>query len=166
MPDHKEMYYTLLRAGERAVNILPKAQRACEELYLESPRPGLTLSPPVKEKEYLGRQKQTARSRKPRATVFLEGSAFPLACFHFLHRSAHRGDDKGGKGAVPVADKRLHPLDQIIGEPDRLIGSGRDRRNMKRHRTYTSQYICFAKRTWFCASNLHCICIAHLIQCV
>ena len=47
MPDYKEMYYTLFRASERAVNILLEAQRACEELYLESPRPGLTLSPPV-----------------------------------------------------------------------------------------------------------------------
>lgn len=51
MPDYKEMYYTLFRASEKAVNILLEAQRNCEEMYLESPRPGLTLSPPPDEEE-------------------------------------------------------------------------------------------------------------------
>ena len=49
MPDYKEMYYTLFRASEKAVNILLEAQRSCEEMYLDSPRPGLLLSPPAEE---------------------------------------------------------------------------------------------------------------------
>ena len=49
MPDYKEMYYTLFRASEKAVNILLEAQRNCEEMYLDSPRPGLLLSPPAEE---------------------------------------------------------------------------------------------------------------------
>lgn len=36
MPDYKEMYFRLLRETERAVNILIEAQRACEEMYIES----------------------------------------------------------------------------------------------------------------------------------
>ena len=34
MPDYKEMYLTLLRASEEAVNVLIAAQRKCEEMYL------------------------------------------------------------------------------------------------------------------------------------
>ena len=51
MPDYKEMYYTLFRASEKAVNILLEAQRNCEEMYLDSPRPGLLRSPPAEEDE-------------------------------------------------------------------------------------------------------------------
>lgn len=51
MPDYKEMYYTLFRASEKAVNILLEAQQRCEEMYLDSPRPGLQLSPPAEEDE-------------------------------------------------------------------------------------------------------------------
>ena len=42
MPDYKKMYLTLFRASEDAVNLLVKAQRECEELYLSSPEPELT----------------------------------------------------------------------------------------------------------------------------
>ena len=34
MPDYKEMYLTLFRATEDAVNALIAAQQQCEELYL------------------------------------------------------------------------------------------------------------------------------------
>ena len=34
MPDYKQMYLTLFRATEQAINTLIEAQRACEELYI------------------------------------------------------------------------------------------------------------------------------------
>ena len=34
MPDWKEMYLTLMRETEKAVNILTEAQRTCEEMYV------------------------------------------------------------------------------------------------------------------------------------
>ena len=34
MPDYKEMYLKMVRASEQAINILIKAQRECEELYI------------------------------------------------------------------------------------------------------------------------------------
>ena len=34
MPDYKEMYLTLFRACEQAVNTLIAAQQACEDLYV------------------------------------------------------------------------------------------------------------------------------------
>ena len=43
MPDYKEMYLKMVRASEKAINILVEAQRECEELYL-SERP-LTVFP-------------------------------------------------------------------------------------------------------------------------
>ena len=36
MADYKEMYYTLFRATEKAINGLIEAQRKCEEIYLEN----------------------------------------------------------------------------------------------------------------------------------
>ena len=33
-PDYKELYLTLFRATERAINTLIEAQQRCEELYL------------------------------------------------------------------------------------------------------------------------------------
>ena len=38
MPDYKEMYLTMVRASEDAVNTLIRAQRKCEELYLSASR--------------------------------------------------------------------------------------------------------------------------------
>lgn len=35
MPDYKEMYLTMVRASEEAINALVEAQKKCEELYLE-----------------------------------------------------------------------------------------------------------------------------------
>mgnify|MGYP005774754891 CR=1 FL=1 len=34
VPDYKEMYLTLCRASEQAIDILIQAQKKCEELYL------------------------------------------------------------------------------------------------------------------------------------
>ena len=36
MPDYKEMYLTMVRATERAINILIEAQQKCEEMYVGS----------------------------------------------------------------------------------------------------------------------------------
>ena len=35
-PDYKELYYSLFRATEEAVNGLIAAQQKCEEMYLSS----------------------------------------------------------------------------------------------------------------------------------
>lgn len=45
MPDYKQMYLTLFRATEQAINTLIEAQRACEELYISEPETGLRVSP-------------------------------------------------------------------------------------------------------------------------
>lgn len=45
MADYKEMYLTLFRATEDAVNILIDAQRKCEELYMTSEEPQIVLLP-------------------------------------------------------------------------------------------------------------------------
>lgn len=37
MPDYKEMYLTLFRATEQAIDTLIAAQRKCEEMYLNTP---------------------------------------------------------------------------------------------------------------------------------
>ena len=34
MPDYKEMYLTLFRATEKAINCLIEAQKNCEEMYI------------------------------------------------------------------------------------------------------------------------------------
>ena len=34
--DYKEMYFTLLRSTEKAINLLIKAQQECEDLYLSA----------------------------------------------------------------------------------------------------------------------------------
>ena len=34
MADYKEMYETMVRASEKALNIIIDAQRQCEEMYL------------------------------------------------------------------------------------------------------------------------------------
>ncbi len=45
MPDYKEMYLTLFRATEQAINTLIEAQRECEELYISEPETGLRVIP-------------------------------------------------------------------------------------------------------------------------
>ena len=51
MPDYKEMYLTLFRATEQAINQLIAAQQACEELYLQEEPPALTLLQPTQPPE-------------------------------------------------------------------------------------------------------------------
>lgn len=43
MPDYKEMYLTLFRATEQAINLLIDAQQQCEELYMASPQVDLIV---------------------------------------------------------------------------------------------------------------------------
>lgn len=43
MPDYQKMYLTMFRASEEAVNLLIKAQRECEELYMSSPEPEIEV---------------------------------------------------------------------------------------------------------------------------
>lgn len=45
MSSYKEMYLTLFRATEQAINTLISAQRECEELYLSMPEPNLKVLP-------------------------------------------------------------------------------------------------------------------------
>ena len=45
MPDYKEMYLTLFRATEQAINTLIEAQRECEELYISEPETELRAIP-------------------------------------------------------------------------------------------------------------------------
>ena len=51
MPDYKEMYLTLFRASEEAINLLIAAQRTCEELYISQSEPKLTVLPLEEQKE-------------------------------------------------------------------------------------------------------------------
>lgn len=39
LPDYKEMYLTMVRASEDAMNILIEAQRKCEEMYISKEVP-------------------------------------------------------------------------------------------------------------------------------
>ena len=43
MEDYKKMYLTLFQASEDAINLLVKAQRECEELYLSAQEPTLKV---------------------------------------------------------------------------------------------------------------------------
>lgn len=45
MPNYKEMYFTLFRSTEQAINTLIEAQRACEELYVNEPETELQVIP-------------------------------------------------------------------------------------------------------------------------
>ena len=57
MPDYKEMYLTMVRYSERAqrlsaeaAELLIEAQRLCEEMYISSSEPEITLlTPPLSE---------------------------------------------------------------------------------------------------------------------
>lgn len=46
MPDYKTMYLTMVQASEDAINLLIKAQRECEELYLSSAEPEIRVLDP------------------------------------------------------------------------------------------------------------------------
>ena len=43
MADYKEMYLHLMRNTEKAIQILIKAQRDCEEMYVSAPEAKLTI---------------------------------------------------------------------------------------------------------------------------
>lgn len=45
MPDYKKMYLEMVRETEKAIHILIDAQRRCEEMYISSPEPAITLFP-------------------------------------------------------------------------------------------------------------------------
>ncbi len=45
MPDYKELYLTMFRASEQAVNVLIAGQRECEELYISSSEPDCKVLP-------------------------------------------------------------------------------------------------------------------------
>ena len=52
MPDYKEMYLTMVRATEQAIETLISAQRTCEEMYLNQSDPALRVLPlAAREKE-------------------------------------------------------------------------------------------------------------------
>ncbi len=44
--DYKEMYLEMVRETERAINILVQVQRRCEEMYINSSEPEITLLKP------------------------------------------------------------------------------------------------------------------------
>ncbi len=43
MPDYREMYLEMVRATEKAINILIAAQQKCEDLYVEAAEPEIVL---------------------------------------------------------------------------------------------------------------------------
>lgn len=45
MPDYKEMYLTLFRATEQAIDLLISAQQTCEDMYVNAPEDNLSLLP-------------------------------------------------------------------------------------------------------------------------
>lgn len=45
MPDYQEMYLTLFRATEQAVNTLIAAQQKCEELYINASQGDVIVFP-------------------------------------------------------------------------------------------------------------------------
>lgn len=51
MPDYKEMYLTMVRASENAINMLIEAQRKCEDLYLSDSESNDPSSPGDNEKD-------------------------------------------------------------------------------------------------------------------
>lgn len=51
MPDYREMYYRLFHAAEQAIETLIRAQRECEELYLNAPEPRVVELPKTEKEE-------------------------------------------------------------------------------------------------------------------
>jgi len=54
MSDYQKMYGILFRATEQAINTLIKAQRECEELYINEPETVLELLPKAGKEETEG----------------------------------------------------------------------------------------------------------------
>ena len=51
MPDYKEMYLTLFRATEQAINLLVAAQQTCEDMYVNAPKDNLSIPPSAPDTE-------------------------------------------------------------------------------------------------------------------
>ena len=51
MPDYQQMYLTMMRATEKALNTLIEAQQKCEELYLAGEGTRIDLLPVEPESE-------------------------------------------------------------------------------------------------------------------
>ena len=51
MPNYKKMYIHLMRETEKAIRIMMKAQQDCEELYITTSEPKLTILEPPPEKQ-------------------------------------------------------------------------------------------------------------------
>ena len=49
MPDYQQMYLTMVRAAEKAMNILIEAQQECEELYLSEEEAKIAVLPAMKD---------------------------------------------------------------------------------------------------------------------
>ena len=45
MTNYQEMYLTMVRASEKAIDLLVEAQKKCEEMYLSMPEPDLRVLP-------------------------------------------------------------------------------------------------------------------------
>ena len=45
MPDYQQVYLTMVRATEKALNILIEAQQECEELYLSAEEARIDMLP-------------------------------------------------------------------------------------------------------------------------
>ena len=63
--DYKEMYLTMVRAAEDAINILIEAQRKCEQLYLDAAEPDIRLLHPEGSPPDDREQQGTAAGRTP-----------------------------------------------------------------------------------------------------
>ena len=51
MPDYKEMYLTLFRATEQAINLLIAAQQTCEDMYVNASEDNLSALPSTPDAE-------------------------------------------------------------------------------------------------------------------
>ena len=51
MPDYKEMYLTLFRATEQAINLLIAAQQICEDMYVNASENNLSALPSTPDAE-------------------------------------------------------------------------------------------------------------------
>lgn len=51
MTDYKELYLTLLRASEKAVQTIIAAQQECEEMFISSATPELIIFPELPDSE-------------------------------------------------------------------------------------------------------------------
>lgn len=49
MADYKQMYLALVKASEKAINILIEAQREAEDIFIATPEPELEVLPAAME---------------------------------------------------------------------------------------------------------------------